>query len=149
MVGTAEVRLGGLVAEVVVSGSEPPGRPPPVGPGQVGLAAFDRDVAEALALMGRTPELGWIELWKVYEIVRHNIRPAKVTSLGWVTTNDESAFTASANRPDISGQRARHARMPGHRPRRTMSERAGRQFISGLVAAWLAWFEAEADAVSG
>jgi len=81
-------------------------------------------------------------MWKVHEIVRHNIRPATATSLGWATAGDVSAFTASANRPDVSGQRARHARVTGVPPRRSMSEKVGRQFVSSLVAAWVAWLGA-------
>jgi hypothetical protein len=56
---------------------------------------------------------------------------------GLATKDEISAFTASANRPDISGDGARHARMAGGPPKRTMPIEQARQFISNLVRMWM------------
>jgi hypothetical protein len=74
---------------------------------------------------------------EIYEIIRHSIRPATIEDLGWTRLSEHKAFTASANRPDVSGSRARHARMPGDPPKRQMDEPTARQFISKLMNAWL------------
>jgi hypothetical protein len=87
--------------------------------------------------MGQTEPLGWVELYKVHEIVRHSIMPKKIYKLGWATKSDDRAFTGSADRPDVSGRDARHARMPGLPPRRTMSLAEGRSYISDLVTKWV------------
>jgi hypothetical protein len=95
------------------------------------------DVAEALALMGQPVALGWIELYKVFEIVGDSVKPNTLDKIGLATAHDLSAFRASANRPDVSGADARHARMSGGPPKHHMSLPEGRQFISDLVQAWI------------
>jgi len=110
--------------------------PPRPGPGYVQRAAADSDVAEVLEILGRAePEPDWVELYKVFEIV--SSRVPGLDKKGWVTSAGIRAFTASANRPDVSGAQARHARMPGGRPKGTMTLVEARQMISVLVAAWL------------
>lgn len=47
-----------------------------------------------------------------------------------------SAFTGSAKRPDVSGGDARHARMSGTPPNRTMILDEGRNLIRLLIANW-------------
>ena len=37
--------------------------------------------------------LGWVELYKVHEIIRDGIKPKKLPELGWATKADDSAFT--------------------------------------------------------
>ncbi|WP_236595344.1 hypothetical protein, partial [Mycobacterium intracellulare] len=81
--------------------------------------------------------LGWGQLYKVHEIVRAAIEPKKIYELGWATKARDSAFTGSANRKDVSGDEARHARNPGQPPAQTMSLEEGRSYISELAAKWL------------
>jgi hypothetical protein len=47
------------------------------------------------------------------------------------------AFTSSANRPDVGGLSARHARVDGGPPKRTMTELQARDFIGRLLRAWM------------
>jgi hypothetical protein len=57
----------------------------------------------------------------------------------WATDKEDSAFTASANRPDVSGEAARHAvPQSPEPPKATMTINEGREFISALVAQWMA-----------
>ncbi|WP_326561397.1 hypothetical protein [Micromonospora sp. NBC_01796] len=142
IVGTAEARLGAFRAKAVGRVTRPDGTvlppPPPPGPRRAALAATHPDVAEALALMGQPTPLGWVELYKVYEIVRDAVRPTKLEKSGLATKAELKAFTGSANRPDVSGADARHARPDGALPpTRTMTLPQGRQFIGDLVCAWL------------
>jgi hypothetical protein len=81
--------------------------------------------------------LGWVELYKVHEIIRDGIKPKKLPELGWATKADDSAFTASANRADVSGTDARHARNSGETPTHTELLAEGRPFVSKLVIKWL------------
>jgi hypothetical protein len=86
--------------------------------------------------MSQSAALGWVELWKVYEIVWESVKPARIERLAWMPA-EHSTFGASANRPDISGASARHARMGGSPPKHRMTLTEGRQFVSQLVTAWL------------
>jgi hypothetical protein len=88
--------------------------------------------------MGATEPLGWVDLRKVYEIINDSI-PTKIYKMGWTTRARLSAFTGSADRPDVSGREARHARLPGLPQRRTMTLAEGRSYVSDLVTKWLAW----------
>ena len=99
------------------------------------LPVSNPNIAEALTIMGQMP-FGWPELYKVFEIVRDDATPS-ITKLGWATDAEINAFTASANRPDVSGAAARHARMSGNPPRRRMSDAEARSFIGRLVTAWI------------
>jgi hypothetical protein len=132
---TAEVRAAAFPVRALVDGRQAE-VPPPPGPGHVQLAAADPDVAEVLEILGTAePAPDWVELYKVFEIVRSKV--SRLDKKGWVTSAEISAFTASANRPDVSGAQARHARMPGGRPKGTMTLVEARQMIGVLVTAWL------------
>jgi hypothetical protein len=110
---------------------------PPLSPQRAVVVTTHPDVAEALALMGQPVALGWIELYKVFEIVGDSVKPNTLDKIGLATAHDLSAFRASANRPDVGGADARHARMSGGPPKHHMSLPEGRQFISDLVRAWI------------
>jgi len=73
----------------------------------------------------------------VYEIIRDAMKPVSLEKSGLATKDEISAFTGSANRPDVSGLGARHARLDGGPPRRTMTELQAREFIGRLLRAWM------------
>lgn len=83
--------------------------------------------------------LDWPTLYKVYEIVRDSFggQAALVRHAPWTTKAEITAFAGSANRPDVSGEGARHARLGGDPPRRTMSLHEGREFIGRLARHWI------------
>jgi len=85
----------------------------PFGPRRLALATSSQNVDEALAVMGQIDPLDWTDLYKVFEIVCDDARPGSITRLGWATRVEVDAFRASANRPDVSGTAARHARTSG------------------------------------
>jgi len=104
---------------------------------RVGRAASDPAVSEALEVIGDA-DVDWPRLYKVYEIVKDDVGgQSDVDSLPGVSSAERSAFSASANRPDVSGDGARHARMGGDRPKQTMTLAEGRDFIGRLVDAWI------------
>ena len=86
--------------------------------------------------MGQVP-FGWHGLYKVFEIVRNDASTRSIIKRGWATHAEIDAFTASANRPDVSGATARHARMSGNLPRHRMTDAEARSFIGRLVTAWI------------
>ncbi len=120
-----------------VGGEQPP--PPPVpGPGYVQLAQSLPDVAEVLDILGKAdPAPGWVDLYKVFEIINDNAKGC--VNRGWVTRDQVSVFTGSANRKEVSGDLARHARLKGDPPSGTMTLVEARQLISSLVTRWLDW----------
>jgi hypothetical protein len=136
-VDTLEVRSR-VNAVTVVTGRDGQVKPPPPPPGiaYAGLAIARSDVGEVLKILA-SPSVGWGELYKAYEIVRDAVKPTGLCQSGLATKDEISAFTASANRPDVSGDGARHARMAGGPPKRTMPIEQARQFISNLVRVWM------------
>jgi hypothetical protein len=90
-----------------------------------------------------TPGEGWVELYKVWhaasflEIIRDAVKPVALDKSGLATKDEIRAFTGSADRPDVSGIGARHARMGGGPPKRTMTELQAREFIGRLLRAWM------------
>lgn len=111
--------------------------PPQLGPERAARSAVRPHVVEALGIMGQPGILTWADMYKVYEIVRDETKPRSLEEFGWATASEVSAFTASANRPDVSGSGARHARMAGDPPKQRMGEEQGRAFLSRVVTAWI------------
>lgn len=136
---TLELRLELSMTTVLTGpdGKQKP-HPPSPWPGWLALAEARPEVAEVLGIMSQNEPLGWVELYKIHEIIRDSIKPQKSPDLGWADKPTDSAFTGSANLPAVSGSGARHARMEGN-PKRTMKIDQGRRYISDLVAKWLDW----------
>ena len=89
------------------SGKATPAAQPP-GPAHIALAASNPDVADVLEMMSHIP-VGWVDLFKVHERTQDSIH-GSIPQMGWASKADDEAFGASANRRDVSGKDARHAR---------------------------------------
>lgn len=114
---TLEARADLSATDEVTRGGAPTLQPVPPGSAYLALVAPNPHVAGVLDLMGGAQAApGWVELYKVYEIIRDNLRPDTIEGSGWATRTELSAFTASANRSDVSGTDARHARQSGGPP---------------------------------
>ena len=134
---TAVVRMSAGTPTVLNDGV-PVEKPPPTAPDYLALADTTPAVAEVLDLVGRS-DLSWIDLYKVYEIIRHEAGgDASIESNGWANIREQGAFRASANREDVSGSAARHARASGQqRPKLTMTLPEAQAFIRRLTTNWL------------
>jgi hypothetical protein len=134
---SAEIRAEALAAKTTTGGvAETPVAP---GPAYVEMAEQDPDAADVLKLLALPEHLDWVTLYKIYEIIRSNVggnQSLAQRDLG--TASNLDAFSVSANRPDVSGDGARHARVPGDRPpKRTMTLKEARDFVSQLAHAWM------------
>lgn len=110
----------------------------------VGRDGDAKDIREALQILGEgQPGCDWVGLWKVYEIIRHSIRPESMTQRQWVTVESRDAFANSANHPEASGTLARHARRPEPPPTVTMTLPEAQRWIAELTRTWLdaLWLE--------
>jgi hypothetical protein len=133
---SAEIRVR-ATASATLSGGVPTVRAP-VGHTYSALAASNDDVAEALALMGGDAPPSWFELYKVYEIIKHDLGGESSLLTTCSTTRAElTTFTESANRREISGTGARHARITGTASGRQMELTKARLFIARLLQSWL------------
>jgi hypothetical protein len=132
---TARARVGAVAVSVGGEVVEPP---PSVEPRYLALALSDDDVTEALLGMAGGP-LDWPRLYKAYEVIRGSYGNERklLAAAPWTTKTEVSAFTGSANRPDVSGEGARHARFPGAAPKHTMTLEQGQQFILRLLRHWM------------
>ena len=110
-------------------------QPPPVGLHHA--AVQDSNVAEALAIMGQPIPLGWVELYKVFEIVRAAGALGIARKAAGLTDADLKLFTHTANHPEASGDGGRHARNKEQPPKNPMPIEQARDLISRLVRAWL------------
>jgi hypothetical protein len=137
LVDTAEARARANPVTVSVDGAQPAPLPAP-GPGYVQLTQTHPDVAEVFDILGNAdPAPSWAELYKILEVLLDSV--PEFYQRGWVTRNQVSAFTASANRREVSGELARHARLKGDPPKGTMTLVEARQLIGSLVITWLDW----------
>jgi hypothetical protein len=141
---TAEARARANPLTVSAGGEQPP-PPPAPGPGYVQLAHTHPEVAEVLDILGNAdPAPDWLALYKVHEILLDNV--PDFYQRGWVTKDQISAFTGSANRKEISGDLARHARrFKGDPPKRSMTLVEARQLLGSVVIAWLDWLRSSSN----
>lgn len=139
--GVARARVN---LSTVSGGGEQPPAPPAPGPGYVQLSLIHPDVAEVLDILGNAdPAPDWSDLYKIHEILLDNV--PGFYQRGWVTKDQISTFTASANRKEVSGDLARHARLKGDPPKRTMTLVEARQLIGSVVTAWLDWLRSPSN----
>ncbi|MEV6306222.1 hypothetical protein AB0M02_42890 [Actinoplanes sp. NPDC051861] len=94
---TAEARGYAYAAAVLIDpvGNEAPAPPPP-GAERIRKAMSDVDANEALRIMGRAEPTTWIDLFKVYEIVRE--------ALGVLTTEVVDVRRGALIREETSGR---------------------------------------------
>jgi hypothetical protein len=128
----------------VTSGKQQQQQPPPPGPTYAQLALKHPDVEDALQILGKeSVSLNMGDLYKVFEIVRdHGSQPGRgkadaLIEKGWMSKEDKADFIAAADRPDISGDQARHARAHGKPPARRLTPSEARLVIAKLVTRWL------------
>jgi hypothetical protein len=111
------------------------------GPAHIALAISDPDVAHVLEMMSHVP-VGWGDLFKIHERIQDSIQ-GSIPQMGWASRADDDAFSASANRSDVSGKDARHARREKRPPpKRTMTIDQGRKYIRDIIEKWLNWLAA-------
>jgi hypothetical protein len=126
--------------------------PPPPPPALVqsleseGTGPTDATLARALEIFaGSKPD--WPTLYRVMEIIKVGCRQKMRT---WATEADLDRFGAASNRPEISGDGARHALLPGGPPKaRPMTLREGDDLVRGLLRRWIAEREADLSAKGG
>ena len=113
----------------------------------IALALKDRAVAKALRLF--VPDSDWVNLYRIFEIIRHEVPTERIEAAGWATNKEIDAFTHCANDPAITGDFARHGQLPAGRnklvrqsPRKpaqlnTLSLAMARHLVGRLLRAWL------------
>jgi len=105
------------------------------------LAFRNGAVAKVLRLLCDR-HLEWAVLWKIYEVIIDDLGSKEaLLATGWTNKSQLSSFGAAANRPDISGDKARHARSrgapPAHAP---LTLKQGQSYILRLARNWLQTF---------
>jgi hypothetical protein len=135
---SAEMRMKASAVAIVISGGVEQPAPPTPGPGYMQKVASNAAVREVLEILGKpVPELDWFDLYKVYEIIRDDVGRSAIIANGWATSGEVNVFTESANRPEVSGDGARHARLPGQPSGRSMNLGEGAELVKRVAVAWL------------
>ncbi|WP_062436427.1 hypothetical protein [Herbidospora daliensis] len=80
---------------------------------------------------------GWVEIFKVFEIITANIKPVGLDTTGWVTRKDLSQLTENCNRPELGGPTARHARLAGQPGSQPLAIEKGRELINVITHRWV------------
>lgn len=107
-------------------------------PTPIDRAAKYPAVGEVLNLFGSPDGLTLSNLYKIFEVIRDDMGGGTgLTNSGLSDMKPMSAFTATANRPDVSGTEARHARMSGSPPRTAMTVDEARAYIRDLADRWI------------
>ena len=99
-------------------------------------AEISDDVARALRLSaGR--EHGWVELYRLLEIVEDSVGRNGITDAGWATKRQLARFRHTANSFEAVGDDARHGHKHFQPPRHPMSLNDARELIRQVLRQWL------------
>lgn len=110
-----------------------PAREQTKAPVYLDLADREPAVREVLQMLSdHHPD--WYTLYKIMEVVQADA--GGLTA--FATKREISAFGASSNHPQVSGEAARHARQTGGMPRHTMTIEEARAWLKRVVEDWLA-----------
>jgi hypothetical protein len=137
--GPVNVRVRVLPVRMMVTGSDGEvisPSPDPM-PGELQLALDDDSVDEALYFLQR-PAPSWSELYKVYEVVRDDVKRKRIISNGWATHRELRRLTGTANHPALAGRDARHARQSTPPMTDPMSLADAQELVGRIVRAWIA-----------
>jgi hypothetical protein len=99
-------------------------------------ARTDTNFAQAVELFGSSPDLGWGDLYKIYELLEH-AAAGRLRERTGISKSQGDAFTASANDAGISGILARHAIPRKQQAKRSMTNREAQELIRQMLVAWL------------
>jgi hypothetical protein len=130
------VELRATVGMVAVIGGTPATRPTPPGPSHVVVAAASSDVAEALDIMGQPAPLMWVELYRVFEIIRGSGRLRAAREAAGTSDVQIERFKHTANHP-TTGPDSRHSRSKDKPPTMPMPLGEARALINSLVRGWI------------
>jgi protein-S-isoprenylcysteine O-methyltransferase Ste14 len=134
-VGTTEGRAKAGHITVSIDGVQQPDS----GTGQLArllqVAETSTGMADALAVVGRLSPI-WSELYLVYELVESNTG-SRMYSDGWITQDEGTLFTRTANSYTALGREARHGKDRRDPPSNPMPRPLATQLMRKLVAAWI------------
>jgi len=101
------------------------------------LARRYEPVAKAFRLFG-DPQLGWVTLYKIYELIESDVGgPKAITKAGWTSQSTISRFKHSANSPSVGGDDARHGTETTTPPSKPMDLAEARVMIKMMMHNWL------------
>lgn len=114
----------------------------------IAIALTDVTVAKALRIFSHDSD--WVNLYRIYEIIREDLPKGRIHAAGWATSKEIDIFTRSANDPAITGDFARHGKISRGKkkssrqtqrnksaPPDAMSLALARHLIGRLLRAWL------------
>ncbi len=104
----------------------------------VALAKADGAVAKALRLRDDDSR-GWVELYRLYEVIESDIGRPVIVANGWVSDRDIGRFKHTANSVEAAGDEARHGKEETDPPARPLSLAEARTLIDRLLSGWLAF----------
>lgn len=100
------------------------------------VAERDSRVAKVLRLRD-TKDLGWVELYRIYEVVEDAEGKSRITSSGWINNSQVRLFKHTANSVQACGDQARHGKEHTDPPENPMTLPEAKNLIDSLVRSWI------------
>lgn len=98
------------------------------------LSLRDEKVQKVLKLVYKKGTKDWVNLYRIYEIIKSDIDPVKQ---GWAESKVINNFKHTANHPAAAGDGARHGFMKSQAPRNPMNIVDAKQLIETIVKKWI------------
>ena len=98
-------------------------------------ASLSPRARDALSIVGR-PTLTWSELYLLFELVQADVG-GQMFELGWLSRNDATLFTHTANSYSTLRSDGRHGKDEDDPPAHPMQHGTAVTLVCGLILAWL------------
>lgn len=110
------------------------------------LRLADESVHVAKALRLQCQDMDWVNLYRLFEVVREDVGgDDQIAEKGWAIKDEINKFTGSANNSSVTGDEARHGKIDGYgQPSEIMTLREARLLIQEIV---LRWMEAKTSSI--
>ena len=103
--------------------------------------ALEHDVVERALRLRDEENLGWVELYRVFEVIDSDIPIKEMTANGWTSKNRIELFKRTACSVEAIGDQARHGKSVGDPPSKPMKLSEARSLVDDLLKNWLSWKE--------
>lgn len=95
------------------------------------------EVVERALRLRDEDHLGWVELYRLFEVIESDVPSHEMVAKGWISKNKISDFKRTACSPEAIGDLARHGKSIGDPPSRPMKLSEARGLVDDILKKWL------------
>jgi len=101
--------------------------------------SLDYEVVGRALRLRDEDHLGWVKLFRLFEVIESDISINEMTAKGWISKSRIRLFKQTANSQKAIGDKARHGKDTCVPPPKPMKISEARRLVDDLLKKWLSW----------